>query len=47
MRAVEKFLPWTRDIILVTNGQFPAWSKTKATHYRLVTHDQEPTWMAF
>lgn len=30
MRSVDLFMPWVRDIILVTNGQVPTWADPKA-----------------
>ncbi|KAH3767503.1 n-acetylglucosamine-1-phosphotransferase subunits alpha beta [Pelomyxa schiedti] len=40
MRSVETFMPYIRNIILVTNGQVPTWLNTSASRFRLVTHDQ-------
>ncbi|KAH3764412.1 sugar phosphotransferase [Pelomyxa schiedti] len=40
MRSVEKFMPWARDIVLVTNGQVPSWVNLSAPHFRLITHDE-------
>ncbi|KAH3757246.1 sugar phosphotransferase [Pelomyxa schiedti] len=40
MRSIDKFMPWVRDIILVTNGQIPTWADPNAPGFRLVTHDQ-------
>lgn len=30
MRSVDQFMPWIRDIILVTNGQVPTWADPQA-----------------
>ncbi|KAH3762748.1 n-acetylglucosamine-1-phosphotransferase subunits alpha beta [Pelomyxa schiedti] len=40
MRSIEKFMPWARDIILVTNGQVPTWANISAPRFRVVTHEQ-------
>ncbi|KAH3764480.1 sugar phosphotransferase [Pelomyxa schiedti] len=40
IRSIEKYLPWARDIILVTNGQIPNWVDPNAPNFRLVTHEE-------
>ncbi|KAH3732348.1 Stealth protein CR1, conserved region 1 [Pelomyxa schiedti] len=40
MRSVEKFMPWIRNIILVTNGQVPTWANPNAPGFRVVTHEE-------
>ena len=37
-RSVAEFMPWVRNIVLVTNGQVPDWVNTSAPRLRLVTH---------
>ena len=37
-RSVAKFMPWVRNIVLVTNGQVPDWVDPAAPRLRLVTH---------
>ena len=39
-RSVAKFMPWVRNIIIVTNGQVPNWVDTSSPRLRIVTHDQ-------
>ena len=39
-RSVAKFMPWVRNIILVTNGQIPDWVDPKSPRFRLVTHKE-------
>ena len=39
-RSVAKFMPWVRNIVLVTNGQVPNWVNTSSPRFRLVTHSQ-------
>jgi hypothetical protein len=40
LRSIEKFAPWARHIIIVTNGQTPAWLNLSHPKIRLVTHEQ-------
>ena len=40
IRSVEKFMPWVRNIIIVTNGQVPNWANTSSPKLRIVSHDQ-------
>eukprot|EP00727_Mastigamoeba_balamuthi_P004961 m51a1_g14463 hypothetical protein (371) ;mRNA; f:662529-663990 len=40
IRSVEKFMPWIRHIIIVTNGQIPGWVDTSSPRLRIVTHDE-------
>lgn len=40
IRSVEKFMPWVRNIVIVTNGQVPGWANTSSLKLRIVTHDQ-------
>lgn len=40
IRSVEKFMPWVRNIIIVTNGQVPNWANTSSPKLRIVTHEQ-------
>jgi len=39
-RSVAKFMPWVRNIVIVTNGQVPDWVDTSSPRVRIVTHDQ-------
>ena len=39
LRSVDQFMPWARNIIIVTNGQVPSWLNTSAPRLRLVTHN--------
>lgn len=38
IRTVEKFMPWVRNIVIVTNGQVPSWANTSSPRLRIVTH---------
>jgi len=38
-RSVAEFMPWVRNIIIVTNGQVPDWVDLKSPRLRIVTHD--------
>ena len=39
LRSVEKFLPWIRRAVLVTNGQsLPPWLRTEHPKLRILTH---------
>eukprot|EP00658_Telonema_sp_P-2_P082865 TRINITY_DN8837_c0_g1_i3.p1 TRINITY_DN8837_c0_g1~~TRINITY_DN8837_c0_g1_i3.p1 ORF type:complete len:517 (+),score=85.05 TRINITY_DN8837_c0_g1_i3:251-1801(+) len=40
LRSIEKFAPWVRHIILVTNGQIPSWLNISHPRIRIVTHAQ-------
>lgn len=40
IRSVEKFMPWVRNIIIVTNGQIPGWANVSSPKLRIVSHDQ-------
>ena len=33
VRSIEKFAPWARRIIIVTNGQIPTWADTSNPKY--------------
>ena len=37
-RSLEKYAPWVRNIILVTNGQVPSWLDLSNPRMRVVTH---------
>lgn len=39
MRSVERFAPWVRNVILVTNGALPYWLNTTSSRFRHVTHE--------
>ena len=39
-RSVAEFMPWVRNIIIVTNGQVPNWVDPTAPRFRLVTHSE-------
>jgi hypothetical protein len=39
IRTVERFMPWVRNIIIVTNGQVPSWANTSSPRLRMVKHD--------
>ena len=38
-RSVAEFMPWVRNIIIVTNGQIPDWVDLNSPRLRIVTHD--------
>ena len=38
LRSLETYAPWVRNVILVTNGQIPAWLKRTHPRLRVVTH---------
>ena len=38
LRSVEKYAPWIRNIIIVTNGQIPSWLNLDHPRVRIVTH---------
>ena len=40
IRTVEKFMPWVRNIVIVTNGQVPTWANTSSPRLRIVTHKE-------
>ncbi|KAH3743027.1 Stealth protein CR2, conserved region 2 [Pelomyxa schiedti] len=40
MRSIAAFMPYVRDVIIVTNGQVPTWLNTSATGIRIVTHKE-------
>lgn len=40
IRSFQKYAPWVRDIILVTNGQVPVWLNTDHPNVRVVTHKE-------
>jgi DNA-binding response OmpR family regulator len=40
MRSLEKYAPWLRRIVLVTNGQVPAWLDVAHPRITVVTHAQ-------
>lgn len=40
LRSIEKFAPWVRNIVLVTNGQIPSWLNISHPRIRIVTHKQ-------
>ena len=39
-RSVAEFMPWIRNIIIVTNGQVPTWANLSSPRLRIVTHDE-------
>lgn len=39
-RSVAKFMPWVRNIVIVTNGQVPNWVDTTSPRLRIVTHKE-------
>lgn len=39
LRSIEKFLPWIRNIIIVTNGQIPNWLNIKHPKIKIVSHE--------
>jgi len=39
-RSIAKFMPWVRNIIIITNGQIPNWVDTSSPRLRIITHDQ-------
>jgi len=39
-RSVAKFMPWVRNIVIVTNGQVPNWVDVNSPRLRIVTHEQ-------
>ena len=40
LRSLEKYMPWIRNVYLVTNGQIPHWLNMSHPKIRLVTHEQ-------
>lgn len=40
IRSFQKYAPWIRDTILVTNGQVPVWLNTDHPNVRVVTHQE-------
>eukprot|EP01105_Mastigella_eilhardi_P027902 TRINITY_DN8868_c0_g1_i1.p1 TRINITY_DN8868_c0_g1~~TRINITY_DN8868_c0_g1_i1.p1 ORF type:complete len:366 (-),score=95.11 TRINITY_DN8868_c0_g1_i1:19-1116(-) len=40
MRSVDKYMPWVRDIVLVTDGQVPLWADPHAKGFRVVSHKE-------
>ena len=38
LRSVERHMPWARHVVLVTNGETPAWLNASAPRLRLVAH---------
>ena len=38
LRSVERHMPWARRVVLVTNGQVPAWLNASAPRLRVVAH---------
>lgn len=40
IRTVEKYMPWARNIVIVTNGQVPTWANTSSPRLRIVTHKE-------
>ena len=40
LRSLEKYMPWIRNVYLVTNGQIPHWLNMSHPRIRLVTHEQ-------
>ena len=39
-RSVAKFMPWVRNIVIVTNGQVPNWVDTTSPRLCIVTHKE-------
>ncbi|KAH3714488.1 n-acetylglucosamine-1-phosphotransferase subunits alpha beta [Pelomyxa schiedti] len=40
VRSIAAFMPYVRDVIIVTNGQVPTWLNTSAPGIRIVTHKE-------
>ncbi|KAH3745132.1 Stealth protein CR4, conserved region 4 [Pelomyxa schiedti] len=40
LRSIERYMPYARNVILVTNGQIPTWLDTTSPRFRLITHNQ-------
>jgi len=40
IRSFQKYAPWIRNIILLTNGQVPVWLNTDHPNVRVVTHEE-------
>jgi len=40
VRSIAKYMPWVRNIVIITNGQVPNWVNVSSPRLRLVTHDQ-------
>jgi len=40
VRSVFAFMPWVRNIVIVTNGQVPSWANIESPRLRIVTHDE-------
>ena len=40
IRSFQKYAPWIRNIILLTNGQVPVWLNTDHPNVRVVTHQE-------
>lgn len=38
LRSLQKYAPWVRNIIFLTNGQIPHWLDTSHPRIRIVTH---------
>ena len=38
LRSLERFAPWIRNVIIVTNGQIPNWLNVEHPQIRLVQH---------
>ena len=38
LRSVERHMPWARHVVLVTNGETPAWLNASAPRLRVVPH---------
>ncbi|KAJ3431346.1 hypothetical protein M0812_03024 [Anaeramoeba flamelloides] len=38
LRSIEKYVPWVRNIYIVTNGQVPSWVNLKNPRIKIVTH---------
>lgn len=39
MRSITKFVPWARNVFLVTNGQVPSWLNLDHPNLKLITHE--------
>lgn len=40
LRSIEAFMPWVRNVYLLTNGQFPKWLRRDHPRLRWITHQQ-------
>ena len=40
LRSVEMYVPWIRNIYIVTNGQVPKWLNSSAPGIKIITHEE-------